>query len=114
VSASIEWNGDQLATAARQAALEACERSAEVLLGKSQDVCPLKEGTLRGSGAVNMIENGAEISYNTPYALVMHEKQDYTPSTPETGPNYLRQPLLDHQEQFNQDITEAIKAVFGF
>jgi hypothetical protein len=66
-------------------------------------------GTLRNSGAVTETKTGAEVSYNTPYAVVMHESQSYTPSHEGTGPNYLRQPLLDNEDRFHKGIEADIK-----
>lgn len=107
------WNGEQLAKAAREAALEVAETTAEVVGGVAVNKAPLDESTLRGSKTVNKIEKGYEISFNTPYAVAMHEWQGYTPSHPGTGPNYLRGPLLEAEEKYHQDIAAAMKAIFG-
>jgi len=118
----VEWNGDQLAAAAKQAALEIAQQTAEIVKGEAVNRCPLSDettapgephGALRNSATVTDLENGAEISFNTPYAVVMHESQNYTPSHAGTGPNYLRQPLLDAEGQYHKDIADALKAIWG-
>jgi len=88
----------------QQAAIEVARMTAEVVKGESVNLAPLNESTLRNSATVNDIPTGAEISYNTPYALVMHESQNYTPSHPGTGPNYLRGPLQKAEKQYLEDL----------
>lgn len=113
----VEWHGDILAKAAEQAAVEVARMTAETVKGKAVDLAPLNmdtpAGTLRNSATVTDIKNGAEISFNTPYAEVMHEWEGYTPSHEGTGPNYLRQPLLDAEDQFHKDVAAAMKAILG-
>ena len=117
----VEWHGDRLAAAAKQATLKVARMTAETVLGVSQNRCPLSDettvpggphGALRNSGVVTEISNGAEISYNTPYAVRMHESS-YTPSHEGTGPNYLRGPLLEAEDQYHKDVAAANKAVLG-
>ena len=109
----VEWNGDQLAAAAKQAALEIARQTAEIVKGEAVNRAPLEDGPLRNSATVTELENGAEISFNTPYAVVMHESQNYTPSHAGTGPNYLRGPLLEAESKYHEDIAAALKAIWG-
>ena len=113
----VEWNGDRLAAAALQAALEVARMTAEEVKGKAVDLAPLNmdtpAGTLRNSATATELKKGAEISFNTPYAVVMHESENYTPSHAGTGPNYLRQPLLDAEDQYHKDVAAAMKAIMG-
>ena len=109
----VEWNGDMLAAAAKQAALEVAQMTAEIVKGEAVNRCPLETSQTRNSGTVTELENGAEISFNTPQAAWLHESQNYTPKTPGTGPNYLRQPLLDAEGQYHKDIADALKAIWG-
>ena len=87
--------------------------TAETVKGKAVNRAPLEDGTLRNSATVTELEREAEISFNTPYALVMHESQNYTPSHAGTGPNYLRGPLLEAEDQYHADIASALKAIWG-
>lgn len=107
----VFWQGDALASAARKAAIKAIQRDAEIIKGLAVEKAPIDEGPLRNSATVTDTENGAEISFNTPYALVMHEWQGYTPQEPGTGPGYLRQPLLENLDLIQKDVTKAIRSV---
>lgn len=109
----VEWNGGQIESAAQQAVKEAAQMTAEVVKGAAVNLAPLEDSTLRGSATITELENGAEISFSTPYAVVMHESQNYTPSHSGTGPNYLRQPLIEAEDQYHQDVANALKGVLG-
>lgn len=109
----VEWNGDRLAAAAKQAALEVARMTAETVKGKAVDLCPVESSQTRNSATVTDLAGGAEISFNTPQAAWLHESQNYTPSHSGTGPNYLRQPLLDEENAYHQAIADAMKAIFG-
>jgi hypothetical protein len=109
----VEWNGDRLIAAAKQAAKEIAQQTAEIVKGKAVDLCPLDSAQTRNSATVTEQEKGAEISFNTPQAAWLHESQNYTPSHAGTGPNYLRQPLLDEQPAYNEAIAAAMRAIFG-
>jgi len=113
MSPKVEWHGDRMIAAAKQAALEVARQTAEIVKGKAVDLCPLDSGQTRNSATVNYMEKGAEISFNTPQAAWLHESQNYTPSHAGTGPGYLRQPLLDEEEAYHEAITAAVKAIFG-
>ena len=109
----VEWNGDILSKAAHQAALEVARMTSERILGKSVNRCPLESSQTRNSGAATDIPNGSEISFNTPQAAWLHECETYTPSHAGTGPNYLRGPLLEEENQYHKDVAAAMKAILG-
>lgn len=109
----VEWHGDRLAAAAQQAALEVARMTADEVKGKAVDLCPVESSQTRNSATVTELEKGAEISFNTPQAAWLHESQGYTPSHPGTGPNYLRQPLLDEEAAYHQAVADGLKAIFG-
>ena len=102
------WAGEALAKRIEQAAIEVARSYAEKIKGEAVNRAPLDTGALRNSATVTKIENGAEISFNTPYALVMHEKE-YTPSHTGTGPNYLRGPLLEEEDKFLEDVRKIMR-----
>lgn len=108
-----EWHGDRLAAAAQQAAHGVAQMTAEIVKGKAVDLCPVESSQTRNSATVTEQAKGAEISFNTPQAAWLHESQNYTPSHPGTGPNYLRQPLLDEEAAYHQAVADAMKAIFG-
>ncbi|OPX80428.1 MAG: Minor capsid protein [Methanosaeta sp. PtaB.Bin039] len=109
----VIWYGDRLHKAAIQAAIEVARQDADIVKGDAVNQTPLEFGPLRGSANVDAIEKGSEISFNTKYALVQHEKQFANYTTPGTGPGYLRQPLLEFADQYQEDVNRAMKAIFG-
>ena len=109
----VEWNGPRLIAAAQQAAKEIAIDTADIVKGKAVNLCPVESSQTRNSATVTEQEKGAEISFNTPQAAWLHESQNYTPSHSETGPNYLRQPLLDEQPAYNEAVAAAMRAIFG-
>jgi hypothetical protein len=108
----VEWNGDHLVAAAQQAALETARMTAEIVGEKAVDLCPLESSQTRGSKTVTDTPTGAEVSFNTPQAVWLHESQNYVPSHEGTGPNYLRQPLLDEEKAYHEAVAAAMKAIF--
>lgn len=110
---NVSWRGDAIASAASREAIEMARLDAETVLGISQNRVPLKDSPLRNSKYCNNTPKGAEIGYNTKYAVIQHEKQFQHYTTPGTGPNYLRGPLLEFSDQFIEDINTALKAVYG-
>ena len=109
----VEWNGDRLIAAAQQASHEIAQQTAETVKGKAVDLCPVESSQTRNSATVTEQEKGAEISFNTPQAMWLHESQNYTPSHAGTGPNYLRQPLLDEEAAYHQAVADGLRAIFG-
>lgn len=105
----VEWKGPLVSAAVRAEALVVARKTAEIVKGKAVDKAPLDESTLRNSATVNDIPQGAEISFNTPYAVVMHEWEGYTPSHPGTGPNYLRGPLLAAEKEYHDNLKKVFR-----
>ena len=108
----VDWKGDALAKLAEEACIEVARMTAETVKGAAVDLCPIETSQTRQSGTVTEIPKGAEISFNTPQAAWLHESQNYVPKTPGTGPNYLRQPLLDAEGQYHKDIADGLKAIW--
>lgn len=82
----------------RAAARRTAQRAGEDLLGKAQRLAPVREGTLRGSGELDVHETagGAEavVSFNTVYAARQHEETEW--EHPKGGQaKYLEQPLRE-------------------
>ena len=109
----VEWHGERLVAAAQQAAHEVAQMTAEEVKGKAVDLCPIESSQTRGSATVTELPKGAEVSFNTPQAAWLHESENYTPSHAGTGPNYLRQPLLDAEDKYHKDVAAALKAILG-
>lgn len=109
----VDWKGDALAKLAEDACIEVARMTAETVKGKAVDLCPIESSQTRQSATVTELPKGAEISFNTPQAAWLHESQGYTPSHAGTGPNYLRQPLLEAEGQFHKDVADGLKAIWG-
>lgn len=95
----------------REAAEDAVRRTAEDLLGRAQRDAPIEEGTLRGSGTVEIDQDGdsitATVLFATPYAAVQHERIDY--SHPMGGKaKYLEDPLKDMAGRYERIIGAAV------
>lgn len=65
----------------RRAAERAVTRWGERILGGAQRRAPLREGTLRASGDLEIVDTGrriyAEVSFNEVYAARQHEETDW-------------------------------------
>jgi hypothetical protein len=63
----------------RQGAARGLLLSAEHVLGQSNEVVPLDEAELQRSGVASVDEASltAAVSYDTPYAVVQHERLDF-------------------------------------
>ncbi|MFD6421552.1 hypothetical protein [Streptomyces sp. NPDC060198] len=84
----------QVESALRPAAARGAYLAAEYVLGESQAVVPLDEAALSRSGTASVDEaslTGA-VSYDSPYAVVQHERLDFR-HAPGRQAKYLEQPL---------------------
>ncbi|UDM00083.1 minor capsid protein [Streptomyces longhuiensis] len=75
----LRFDGAPVERAIREAAGRGLYLATEHVLGKSNDVVPLDEAELQRSGVASVDEGtltGA-ISYDTPYAVVQHERMDF-------------------------------------
>lgn len=109
----VDWNGPQLTLMAQEAVIEIAQMTADAVKQKAVDLCPYDSSHTRESATVNDVEKGSEISFNTPQANWLHESENYKPSHAGTGPNYLRGPLLESEEQYRKDIASALQAIFS-
>ncbi|MEV5567636.1 hypothetical protein AB0L54_32990 [Streptomyces sp. NPDC052196] len=71
----LRWNGQAATDAIRQAAARGVLLAAEHTLAASRQRVPISEGTLERSGAasVDTEQLTAAVSYDTPYAVRVHE-----------------------------------------
>lgn len=88
-----------------KAAMKGLRKLGEEILTEAKELCPVDSGTLRQSGSVraNSKNKTVEISFNTPYALKMHEGTNFNFSkikNPKAQAKYLEQP-------FNERVKEA-------
>jgi hypothetical protein len=71
----LEWNGDQVLAALRDASMDGLELAAEHLLQVSSSLVPHEEGDLERSGEVSRddAQRAVAVSYDRPYAVRQHE-----------------------------------------
>jgi hypothetical protein len=51
----------------------------------------------------------ATVGFNTPYAAVMHESEDYSPSEPGSGPKYLSAKAETNAKEYRKIMSEVIR-----
>jgi hypothetical protein len=78
-SMKVSWDDGQARSKADAEATRALTLAAEHLLAKANDTVPIEEGTLARSGSVDVDGRAGEatVSYDTPYALRLHENPQY-------------------------------------
>lgn len=79
VGVKLNWYGDQVTSEVKQAAAEGLLLGVEYLLEESNRVVPLDQGPLERSGEASVDEENliAADSYDTPYAVRVHEHPEY-------------------------------------
>jgi hypothetical protein len=88
----------------------------EDLMGKSQALCPVLEGDLRGSANVKVGRSGTkpfvEVGYNMVYARYQHEGTWF--NHPQGGQaKYLEQPFKDNVDRYIKAIESDINKSLG-
>ncbi|MGI5196581.1 hypothetical protein ACQEVY_23515 [Streptomyces sp. CA-288835] len=75
----LRFNGAPAARQMRQGAARGLYLAAEHVLAGSNDVVPLDEAELQRSGTASVDEASLTgmVSYDTPYAVVQHERLDF-------------------------------------
>ncbi|GMA31601.1 hypothetical protein [Litorihabitans aurantiacus] len=114
MTAKITWNGPEAKAAARRATGRGLANAAEVVLAASREVVPIEEATLSRSGAssVDEAEMVAAVSYDTPYAVIQHERTDFRHDAGRTA-KYLEAPLLATRAQQQAAIAQALQGGLG-
>lgn len=90
----LTWNGPAVEQQLRQSAARGLLLAAEHVLQQTQEVVPLDESPLMHSGTASVDEPSltAMVSYDTPYAVVQHERLDYRHAPGRTA-KYVEGPL---------------------
>ena len=73
----VRWDSGPAKEKAKSESRQALAESAEFVLAHANDSVPLEEGTLARSGATSVEGDTAVISYDTPYAIRLHENPQY-------------------------------------
>jgi hypothetical protein len=88
------WNGEEVKRRQREGRNKGLRLAAEHLLGASLPLVPQLDNILEGSGTTSVDEakGQAAVSFDTPYAVVQHERLDF--HHPRKGQaKYLEQPF---------------------
>ncbi|MEU4171021.1 hypothetical protein AB0F46_29590 [Streptomyces sp. NPDC026665] len=93
-SFQLTWHGPAVEAELRRGAARGAFLAAEYVLGEANNVVPLDEAPLMHSGTASVDEGSltAMVSYDTPYAVVQHERLDYRHAPGRTA-KYLETPL---------------------
>ena len=132
---SVDWTGFEEVKAALdrwgRENIEAIERQlddcGEDLLSKSQALAPKLTGDLEASGTKDPVQAipsgmGVQVGFNMGYAARQHEGPGkpgpITRGKPsvdgmQPGRKYLERPLKRYQDQYKQDIADAMREVGG-
>ena len=73
----LKWNGSKVKAEVSFDRRKALHESGEFLLARANDSVPLEEGTLARSGTVDSDGDSAVVSYDTAYAIRLHENPQY-------------------------------------
>lgn len=79
MSLRLRWYGEAVMKQLNGQAAGALLEAGEALLAQANEIVPLDTGALKGSGEVSVDERKlqAAVSYDTPYAVRLHEHPDY-------------------------------------
>ncbi|MEV8029267.1 hypothetical protein [Cellulosimicrobium funkei] len=113
MTVEIQWFGGQAKQARKAGTARGLHKAAEFVLAESLKQVPIDEATLARSGAASVdpeIETAA-VAYDTPYAVIQHERLDFRHSRGRKA-KYLEDPATDTRGKQEQIIaTETEKAL---
>jgi hypothetical protein len=106
----LEWRENLVVAELGAGTVEGLGRAAEWLLGESDQLVPLEEGTLARSGVASVDEASmtAAVSYDTPYAVRQHEELEWR-HDPGRQAKYLEQPLHEGRDTMAAILAAAIR-----
>ncbi|MEX3206078.1 hypothetical protein [Streptomyces acidiscabies] len=106
----LRFDGAAAERQIRAAAARGLYLAAEHVLQVSDEVVPLDEAALQRSGAASVDEPSltAMVSYDTPYAVVQHERLDYRHSPGRTA-KYLERSLNGERAQVAAIIAAQVR-----
>ena len=110
MTAQIRWFGAAAKQARKAGTARGLLLAAEHVLGESRKVVPIEEATLERSGAstVDAASETAAVSYDTPYAVIQHERLDFRHDRGRTA-KYLERPVQATRSTQAQLIARAIE-----
>ncbi|GAA4176584.1 hypothetical protein [Gryllotalpicola koreensis] len=102
---------------AQEAAVRGLNMAATELRTRSIDKAPMDVGTLRGSAQVTPAtpdDLEAGVSYDTPYAVRLHEHPEYhfqTDQNPNAQGKYLEEPLVEGAQDYVDIIARQMRGI---
>jgi hypothetical protein len=77
-----------------------------------QPKVPVKRGFLQGSGNVREVEGGAEVAFDAPYALYVHEAPaNLNWTEPGSGPKFLEAKVFANGDKYNRQAAEFMRGL---
>lgn len=106
----LRWKGNQVKKQYRAAAAAALRDAAEFLKDESNKIAPVDEGTLINSSFVAVDDRNlvAVVAYDTPYAIIQHERLYYRHRNGRQA-KYLERPIRQYGEQAKQFVRNRIQ-----
>lgn len=123
---TIRWHGPAAVAAVRAGLAEGLNQAAEYLAGQSTPLVPYLDGDLTDSQDIHQatpatVEQGAQVQYDTPYAVYQHEGGDGTRTVvnytrnphPQAGSHFLSRPLESNAALLQQIIAASVERGLG-
>lgn len=106
----FRWNGRFVSERVRASAVEGLRDAAEHLLEYANRTVPIEEATLMRSGQSDVDPETLEasVSYDTPYAVVQHERLDFK-HDPGRRAKWLELSLNEREEPIQRYIARKIQ-----
>lgn len=112
-----DFRFEAFAAMAKDAAVRGLNMAATQLKTDSVELAPTDIGTLRGSAAVTPAapeDLQAGVSYDTPYAVRLHEHPGYnfqTDHNPKAQGKYLEEPLVENKNTYAGIIATQLRSI---
>lgn len=109
-SVQFNWNGQVVENATKKDAIKALRLGAEFLLTEAIKTTPKDEGILIQSGKVSHDESRIEafVSFDTPYAVRLHEHPEYNFQNGRRG-KYLEKTLNEQSQNLANLIAQIMR-----
>lgn len=106
----MKWYGKQVSAKVKRAAVQGLSDGAEHILEESNRIVPIDEGNLMRSGITSVDESKmhAAISYDTPYAVRLHEHPEYNFQHGREG-KWLEKTLKKRKRDVQRHIADKLK-----
>jgi len=105
-------NIDDVMAKLAEAAADGMDDAMQHLLTESRKLAPIEEGTLERSGTATTASEGdaveGAVSYNTPYAVIQHEKTGYRHDAGRQA-KYLEDPWVAEADTMGDIIATAMR-----